>query len=71
LAKKFKNPLLQKLMQDYLPADYTAYSFLVSYATMASGNGNIPLNGSLAMSNRIVQKFKDMGGKLFTKAQRY
>ncbi len=66
LAKKFKNPVMQKLMSDYLPADYTAYSFLVSYATMASGNGNIPLKGSLAMSLRIAQKFKDMGGVLHT-----
>ncbi len=66
LAKRFKNPVMQKLMSDYLPADYTAYSFLVSYATMASGNGNIPLKGSLAMSLRIAQKFKDMGGVLHT-----
>lgn len=57
---------MQKLMSDYLPADYTAYSFLVSYATMASGNGNIPLKGSLAMSLRIAQKFKDFGGVLHT-----
>lgn len=66
LAKRFKNPVMQKLMSDYFPADYTAYSFLVSYATMASGNGNIPLKGSLAMSLRIAQKFKDLGGVLHT-----
>ncbi len=66
LAKRFKNPVMQKLMCDYLPADYTAYSFLVSYATMASGNGNIPLKGSLAMSLRIAQRFKDLGGILHT-----
>ena len=64
LAKRFKSPALRKLMSDYLPAEYTAYSFLVSYATMASGNGNIPLEGSLAMSLRIVKRFKEMGGIL-------
>ena len=62
LAKKFKSPVMQKLMADYLPADYTAYSLLVSYATMTSGNGNIPLKGSLAMSLRIASRFKEMGG---------
>ena len=67
-AKRFKSPLIQKLMTDYLPADYTAYSLLVSYATMASGNGNIPLKGSLAMSLRIVERFKQMGGILHTNA---
>ena len=66
LAERFSNPTLRKMMCDYLPADYTAYSFLVSYATMASGNGNIPLKGSLAMSLRIAKKFKEMGGVLHT-----
>ena len=66
LAERFHNPTIRKLMQDYLPADYTAYSFLVSYATMASGNGNIPMEGSLAMTNRIVKKFQELGGVLHT-----
>ncbi len=64
LAARFKSPVMRKLMSDYLPADYTAYSFLVSYATMTSGNGKIPLKGSLAMSLRIANKFKEMGGVL-------
>ena len=67
-SKRFKSPLLQKLMCDYLPKSYCAYSFLVSYATMASGNGNTPLKGSLAMTLRIVKRFKDMGGVLHTNA---
>lgn len=66
LAQKFKHPVIQKLMKDYLPADYTAYFFLVSYATVASGNGNIPAKGSLAMAMRIVEKFKELGGVLHT-----
>ncbi|MBR2523266.1 MAG: NAD(P)/FAD-dependent oxidoreductase [Clostridiales bacterium] len=68
LAGRFKSPVMKKLMTDYLPADYTAYSLLVSYATMASGNGNIPLEGSLAMSLRIVKRFREMGGVLHTNA---
>ncbi len=64
LAERFKSPVLKKLMTDYLPPEYTAYSFLVSYATMASGNGNIPLKGSLAMTLRIVSRFREMGGVL-------
>ncbi len=66
LAERFHSPLLKKLMTDYLPAEYTAYSFLVSYATMTSGNGNIPIGGSLAMTNRIIERFRSMGGVLHT-----
>ncbi len=68
LGMRFKSPLLRKMMTDYLPADYTAYSLLVSYATMTSGNGKIPLKGSLAMSLRMADRFKDMGGVLHTSA---
>lgn len=64
-SKRFKSVLLQKLMCDYIPASYCAYSFLVSYATMADGNGKIPLGASLQMSLRMEKKFKELGGKIF------
>lgn len=65
LANRFHSPLLRKLFTDYLPKDYTASSFLVSYATMAGGNGKVPKGGSLAMVNRIVKRYQDLGGKLY------
>ena len=63
-AKRFKHPLLQKLMCDYLPKEYCTYSFLVSYATIVYGNGDIPLGASLQMSLRMEKKFKELGGKI-------
>lgn len=65
LADRFKHPLLKVLFTDYMPKEYVASSFLVSYATIASGNGEIPLGGSLAMVNRIVDKLRQLGGKLY------
>ena len=67
-SKRFKSPLMQKLMCDYLPKSYSAYSFLVSYATMADGNGNIPMGASLQMSLRMERKFKELGGQIFYNA---
>jgi phytoene dehydrogenase-like protein len=64
-SKRFHSPLLQKLMCDYLPKEYCAYSFLVSYATMADGNGDIPMGASLQMSLRMEKRFKELGGKIF------
>ena len=64
-SHRFKSPLLQKVICDYLPKEYTAYSLLVSYATMADGNGNIPMGASLQMSLRMEKKFKELGGKIF------
>ena len=64
-AGRFKSPILKKLMCDYLPKEYAAYAFFVSYATMADGNGKIPIGGSLQMSLRMEKKFKELGGKIF------
>ena len=61
-SKRFKSPLLQKMICDYLPKEYAAYSFLVSYATMADGNGGIPMGASLQMSLRMAKRFKELGG---------
>lgn len=68
MADRFHHPLLKLLITDYLPKEYTAYSLLVSYATMASGNGELPAGGSLAMANRIVERFTELGGHLHLNA---
>jgi len=68
LSQRFKSPIIRRLMLDYIPGEYTAYSLLVSYATMTSGNGKIPMKGSLAMTLRMVDKFNELGGELYTSA---
>lgn len=65
MAGRFRHPALRALFTDYLPAEYVASSFLVSYACIASGNGEIPMGGSLAMVNRMVKRFQQLGGKLY------
>lgn len=64
-SKHFKHPLLQKMLCDYLPRQYSAYSFFVSYATIVDGNGNIPMGASLQMSLRIEKRFKELGGRIY------
>lgn len=66
LAIRFKHPLIQRAMTDYMPRGYQAYAFLVSYGTVTGGNGDIPRGGSLAMSLRIAKKYKEYGGVIYT-----
>ena len=70
-SKRFKHPLLQSAMRDYMPPKYQAYSLLVSYATIASGNGDIPMGGSKEMVLRIVKRYEELGGKLHLNAGVY
>ena len=68
MSARFKHPALKALFTDYLPKEYVASSFLVSYASIASGNGEIPTGGSLAMVNRMVAQFQRLGGNLYCNA---
>ena len=61
-SRRFRSPLFQKMICDYLPKDYVVYSFLVSYATMADGNGGVPMGASLQMSLRMEKRFRELGG---------
>lgn len=69
LKNRFKHPLLKSLMGDYLPNEYVAFSLIVSYATITSGNGGIPRGGSLEMALRMKKKLEELGGKVFTNAE--
>ena len=68
LAMRFRHPLIQRAISDYMPSGYQAYAFLVSYATVTGENGDIPKGGSLAMAMRIADKYKEYGGVLHTNA---
>lgn len=61
-SDRFKHPVIKALMTDYLPKEYQASSFIVSYSTVSSGNGDIPIGGSLEMVNRMLKKYQDLGG---------
>lgn len=65
-ADRFTNPLLRKTMSDYIVKDFTVQCFIFSYGAMTSGNGGIPLKGSLEMIHRMIKRYKDLGGSLHT-----
>lgn len=65
-ADTFKTPLLKKAFATVMPNYYSAYTLIFTLATVVSGNGDIPVGGSLAMANRIRKKFESLGGKVVT-----
>ena len=63
-ADQFKNPVLKKAFRSILSEEYMAFSFIVSYATITAGNGDIPLGGSLMSALRIAKKYDSLGGTI-------
>ena len=64
LADSFKSPVLGKAFTMMHPANTQAFSFIVSYATITSGSGDIPVGGSLPAAMRICDRYKELGGNL-------
>lgn len=69
LAGRFHHPLIRQALTDYMPPGYQAYAFVVSYATVTGGNGDIPRGGSLKMVLRMVKRYEELGGTLHTGAE--
>lgn len=63
-VKRFKHPLIRKVLTDFVPNQQFATSFIASYATIASGNGNFPVGGSDKMIENMVKKYESLGGKI-------
>lgn len=53
LAKQFHHPLLRLLLTDYIGGEFCALALLFAYAAFASGNGSVPVGGSLAAAERM------------------
>lgn len=66
-AKRFKHPLLQKMMLAYMPATYNVSSWLFVLGTFCSGNGALPRGGSEGITNRMVDLFLSLGGTIHTR----
>lgn len=66
LAGKFHHPLLRLLLTDYIGGEFSAMALLCAYTAFLSGNGSVPLGGSLAAASRIRERFLAVGGTLHT-----
>ena len=67
LMLTFRHPLIRQLIADLCPKEALAQSFAMTYGAYLSGDGGIPEGGSRAMTQRMRQRFEQLGGKCFTK----
>lgn len=63
-AKTFKHPALRALLASFLPDGYSASSVFFALAAFTKGGAGIPFGGSKAMAERMVQRYRSLGGKV-------
>ena len=61
---QFKHPGIRKAIQTIVPDEYAAVALIGTLSTLNAGDGGYPEGGSLAMVERMVKTFKDLGGTL-------
>ena len=66
-AKRFKHPLLQKMILAYMPHTYNVSSWLFVLGTFCSGNGALPKGGSEGITHRMIEQFLALGGTIHTR----
>ena len=66
LANRFQNPMVREMMSQYLDLSYKAITLITSYAFYTSSNGALPMGGSVGMVDRIVERYKNLGGVIHT-----
>ncbi|MCL2721397.1 MAG: NAD(P)/FAD-dependent oxidoreductase [Treponema sp.] len=66
--QQFEHKGLRRLF-NIVPDEYSAISIIGTLATLNIGDGGYPEGGSLAMTERMVKTFTDLGGKLLLKTK--
>lgn len=66
LADRFRNGCVREMMRSYFNESYKATALISSYAFYTGGTAGIPAGGSVGMVSRIADRFRKLGGKIYT-----
>lgn len=69
LAQRFKSPLLRQFICSFLSDEFSSLALIVIWAHFCGENGGLPKGGSLAMANRMTDRFRSLGGELLLKTE--
>lgn len=63
-AKRFKSPLIQKLILDFCPKEYESYWLILAYSFYIAGNGDLIEGGSIGLAKSLYDTYIKEGGKI-------
>ena len=69
LAQRFKSPLLRQFICSFLSDEFSSLALIAIWAHFCGENGGLPKGGSLAMANRMTDRFRSLGGELLLKTE--
>lgn len=70
LAQKFKHQALREAIASFMPeGDYSATSVIFPLGTFTGGQSSIPMGGSKALTQRMVEKYLALGGRFETSCE--
>lgn len=67
--KTFKSPAIRAFISDYMPLGFCVFALIASYAIFSGNNGGIPKGGSVKMAARVAERYKSLGGKIYTSSR--
>jgi phytoene dehydrogenase-like protein len=60
----FKSDTIRQLLLRLMPSEFSAVGLIMMLGTRMSGNAGYPLGGAMEVTQRMVSKYKALGGKL-------
>ena len=64
LAERFKHPVIKGFLNSLFSDYFNSLAFILVAAVFTGANGGVPAGGSCAMVDRMVEKFKALGGQI-------
>lgn len=64
LAERFKHPVIKGFLNSLFSDYFNSLAFIMVAAVFTGANGGVPAGGSCAMVDRMLEKFKSLGGQI-------
>lgn len=66
LSQRFNSPLIQRFISCFIGDCFSSLALIFVFAHFCGENGGIPKGSSLAMAQRMANRFTELGGEILT-----
>ena len=66
LTKRFKNEVIRGFLSALLSEKFSSVALIYVFSTITGKNGGVPRGGSFEIERRMEERFRSLGGQVFT-----